>query len=136
MTVKINIQERTKLFAIRSIKAYSRIVEQKNFNDPATVLATRAFPCDFRRRGVARQFLRSSTSIGANCSEAVSAQSRKDFIHKYEIALKEARETQYWIEIFIKSEIVSKHLFSSLTEEINTVIKILVKIIKSSKSNL
>ena len=74
MTDNITIQERTQLFAIRAIKAYSRIVKQKNFSDPAVVLA--------------RQFLRSSTSIGANCSEAVSAQSRKDFINKYEIALK------------------------------------------------
>ena len=61
MTDNITIQERTQLFAIRAIKAYSRIVKQKNFSDPAVVLA--------------QQFLRSSTSIGANCSEAVSAQS-------------------------------------------------------------
>ena len=120
MIDNITIQERTKIFAIRSIKAYSRIVKQKKFNDPAVVLA--------------KQFLRSSTSIGANCSEAISAQSRKDFINKYEIALKEARETEYWIEIFVKSEIVSEHLFSSLTLEINSIIKILVKIIKSLKN--
>ena len=121
MTNGITIQERTKFFAIRCIKAYSRIVEQKNFSDPAVILA--------------KQFLRSSTSIGANCSEAVSAQSRKDFINKYEIALKEARETQYWMEIFVKSGIVSEHLLSSLQQEINSIIKILVKIIKSSKNN-
>ena len=121
MTDNITIQERTQLFAIRAIKAYSRIVKQKNFSDPAVVLA--------------RQFLRSSTSIGANCSEAVSAQSRKDFINKYEIALKEARETEYWIAIFIKSEIVSENLFRSLVQEINSIIKILVKIIKSLKNN-
>ena len=96
-------------------------MKQKNFSDPAVVLA--------------RQFLRSSTSIGANCSEAVSAQSRKDFINKYEIALKEARETEYWIAIFIKSEIVSENLFRSLVQEINSIIKILVKIIKSLKNN-
>ena len=121
MKNNITIQERTKVFAIRSIKAYCRIVQQKNFNDPAVVLA--------------KQFLRSSTSIGANCSEAVSAQSRKDFINKYEIALKEARETAYWVEIFIKSEIVSEHLFVSIVQEIETIIRILVKIIKTSKNN-
>ena len=122
MTENITIQERTKLFAIRSIRAYSRIIQNKNFNDPAVILS--------------KQFLRSSTSIGANCSEAVSAQSRKDFIHKYEIALKEARETEYWMEIFIKSEIVSEYLFSSLRKEIDIIIRTLVKIIKSSKNNL
>ncbi len=61
---KITIQERTKLFAIRSIKAYSRIIYNKKNNDLAVVLA--------------KQFLRSSTSIGANCQEAISAQSTKD----------------------------------------------------------
>ena len=82
---KITIQDRTKLFAIRSIRAYSRIINNKHFNDPGVILA--------------KQFLRSSTSIGANCKEAMSAQSRKDYISKYEIALKEARET------FMKSEV-------------------------------
>ena len=120
MTDNITIQERTKIFAIRCIKAYSRIIKQKTYSDPAVILA--------------KQFLRSSTSIGANCSEAVSAQSKKDFINKYEIALKEARETEYWIEIFVKSGIVSEHLFLSLTQEINSIIKILVKIIKSLKN--
>jgi four helix bundle protein len=117
----ITIQERTKLFAIRSIQAYARIISKKDFNDPGVILA--------------KQFLRSSTSIGANCKEAISAQSRKDFISKYEIALKEARETEYWIEIFIQSEIIPKQLFSSLLQEIDGIIRTLVKIIKSSKNN-
>ena len=115
----ITIQERTKLFAIRSIQAYSRMINRKDFNHPSVVLA--------------KQFLRSSTSIGANCKEAVSAQSRKDFINKYEIALKEARETEYWIEIFIASEIIPEKLFSSLLQEIDEIIRILVKILKSLK---
>ena len=75
----ITIQEQTKLFAIRAIQAYSRMINRKNFDHPSVVLA--------------KQFLRSSTSIGANCKEAISAQSSKDYINKYEIALKEARET-------------------------------------------
>ncbi len=118
---KITIQERTKLFAIRSIKAYSRIINNRNFNDPAVILA--------------KQFLRSSTSIGANCKEAVSAQSTRDYINKYEIALKEARETEYWIEIFIESEIISRNLFSSLLQEIDEIIRILAKTVKTSKDN-
>ena len=62
----ITIQEGSKLFAIPSIQAYSRIIKNQNLNDPSVILA--------------KLFLRSSTSIGANCKEAVSAQSRKDFI--------------------------------------------------------
>ena len=81
----ITIQEQTQLFAIRSIKAYSRMIDRKNFNDPAVVLA--------------KQFLCSSPSIGANCQEAISEPSTKDYVNKYEIALKEARET------FMKSEV-------------------------------
>ena len=114
------IQERTKLFAIRSIPAYSRMIDSKNFNDAGVILA--------------KQCLHYSTSIGANCSEAVSAQSRKDFIHKYEIALKEARETEYWIDIFITSKIIPEYLFSSL-RQINGIIRTLVKIIRSLKEN-
>ena len=73
--------------------------------------------------------------IRANCQEAISAQSTKDYINKYEIALKEARETEYWIEIFIQSEIIPKRLFSSLLQEIDEIIRILVKTVKSSKEN-
>ncbi len=117
----ITIQERTKLFAIRAIQAYSRMINRNNFDHPAVVLA--------------KQFLRSSTSIGANCKEAISAQSTKDYINKYEIALKEARETEYWIEIFIASEIIPENLFSSLLQEIDEIIRILVKAIKTAKTN-
>ena len=118
---RITIQERTKLFAIRCVKSYSQIIAQKNFNDPAVILA--------------KQFLRSSTSIGANCKESISAQSTRDFISKLEIALKEARETEYWIEIFVESEIVSRQKMSLLSREINEIIRTLVQIVKTSKEN-
>ena len=97
------------------------MINNRNFNDPAVILA--------------KQFLLSSTSIGASCKEAMSAQSTKDYIHKYEIALKEARETEYWIEIFIQSEIIPRSLFSSLLQEIDEIIRILAKTVKSSKEN-
>ncbi len=72
--VNISIQERTEEFAIRVIKAYSEL-NKRHFDDAVKVLS--------------KQFLKSGTSIGANCSEAKSAQSTKDFINKYSIALKE-----------------------------------------------
>ena len=118
---KISIQERTKKFAIRVINAYTQIIKAKHFNDAAVVLS--------------KQFLRSGTSIGANCKEAISAQSRKDFISKYEIALKEARETEYWIEIMIETNIVPKEKFSLLLSEIDGIIRTLVTIIKSLKKS-
>jgi four helix bundle protein len=116
------IQNRSKDFAIRIIKAYTQINKKGGYDDAAKVLS--------------KQFLRSGTSIGANCKEAISAQSRKDFIHKYGIALKEARETEYWIEIMIDTEIVPRQKFSLLLKEIDEIIRTLVTIIKSLKSDL
>ena len=112
------IQQKSEDFAIRVIKAYS-ILSKRRFDDAGKVLA--------------KQFLRSGTSIGANCAEAVYAQSRNDFISKYSIALKEASETKYWIKIMIKSELVREHEFSLMQEEIISIIKILTSIIKRLK---
>ena len=63
--------------------------------------------------------------ISANCSEAKYAQSIKDFVNKYSIALKEANETLYWIKIMIKSELVSESRFQYMIEENERIIKIL-----------
>jgi four helix bundle protein len=116
---EITIQKRSEDFAVRVIKAYAVLVK-RNFDDAAKVLA--------------KQFLRSGTSIGANCAEAIYAQSRNDFISKYSIALKEASETKYWINIMIKSELVSKQEFSLMYEEVERIIKILTSIIESLKA--
>ncbi|VEP12668.1 conserved hypothetical protein [Hyella patelloides LEGE 07179] len=118
---KESIQVRTKKFAVRVVFAYTEILKKSTYNDAVVVLA--------------KQFLRAGTSIGANCKEAISAQSTKDFIHKYEVALKEARETEYWIEIMIDTEIVPKQRFRLLLQEIDSIIRILVATIKSLKTN-
>ena len=115
------IQCKTKQFAIRVVLAYTEIIKKSHYDDAAKVLA--------------KQFLRSGTSVGANCKEAVSAQSKKDFIHKYEIALKEARETEYWIEIMIETKLIPEQKFALLLKEIDSIIRILVATIKSLKSN-
>ncbi|NEQ37829.1 MAG: four helix bundle protein [Okeania sp. SIO3I5] len=116
--VNISIQERTENFAIRVVKTYSEL-NKRDFDDAGKV--------------VSKQFLRSGTSIGANCSEAKYAQSTKDFINKYSIALKEASETLYWIKIMIKSEIVSKSRFQNMIEENERIIKILTASINKLK---
>ena len=72
--------------------------------------------------------------IRANCSEARYAQSTKDFINKYSIALKEANETLYWIKIMIKSELVSKSRFQKMIEENERIIKILTASINKLKA--
>ncbi len=110
------IEKKSFEFAIKIIELYKKLNEQKEF-----VLS--------------KQVLRSGTSIGANVNEAHSAESKKDFISKMSISLKEARETKYWLlllrESFLYKEDLS--LYLNLNEEI---IKILVSIIKTSKKNL
>ncbi|MEM8780617.1 MAG: four helix bundle protein [Cyanobacteria bacterium P01_G01_bin.49] len=72
--------------------------------------------------------------IGANCSEAKYAQSRKDFINKYSIAIKEANETLYWMRIMINSNLISNHEFSQMMTENETIIKILTASINKLKT--
>lgn len=105
----IPITDRTKAFAIRIIKACSFL---NAHSDVARTLS--------------KQLLRSATSIGANVRESRSAQSDRDFLSKMEIALKEARETQYWLELLIESDIVKPEKFKPLLEEASEIVAILV----------
>ena len=85
-----------------------------------------------RKYIVARQLLKSGTSIGANVHEAQNAESRADFIHKIKIALKEAEESHYWLKI--SQAAPSYPNPDDLTEDINTIKRILSKIILTSKN--
>ena len=84
-------------------------------------------------RTLARQLLRAGTSIGANVEEAQAGQSKADFISKYAIALKEARETLYWLKLFSESEILSDSRISDLRSEAEEITRILGAIIVSAK---
>jgi four helix bundle protein len=86
-----------------------------------------------RKFVVANQLLKSGTSIGANVHEAQNAESKLDFIHKLKIAHKEADETMYWLTIFEKS---NSYPTSDLKDKLQIIIKILSKIIASTKNNL
>jgi four helix bundle protein len=85
-----------------------------------------------RKYVIARQLLRSSTSIGANVFEAQNAESKADFIHKMKIAAKEASETLYWLILCERSK--SYRYDPKLKNDLDEIIKILSKIIASSKS--
>lgn len=82
---------------------------------------------------ISRQLLKSGTSIGANIREAQNAESKNDFIHKFKIAAKEGDETMYWLEIC--KEIDSYPFNESLIEDLNSINRIINKIISSSKQN-
>lgn len=84
-------------------------------------------------RTLANQLLRSATSIGANVEEGQGSQSRADFIAKYSIACKEARETHYWLRLLAASEIVAETKLQDLIDEANQLVAILTTIIKKTK---
>lgn len=101
-------------FALEIIE-YSEVLEEK------------------RKYVIARQLLKSGTSIGANVREAQNAESKADFIHKMKIAAKEADETEYWLILSEMSKNYPKN--ELLTEKLKSIIIILSKIISTSKSH-
>ena len=83
---------------------------------------------------LSRQILRSGTSIGANVRESKNAQSTLDFINKLSIALKEADETSYWLELLVESEIIDQQQYEELIIDVKEIIAILTSSIKTLKS--
>jgi len=110
------IKEKSFKFALRIVKLYQFLVDKKEF-----VLS--------------KQLLRSGTSIGANVREAEHAESKADFIHKMAISLKEANESDYWIELLYQSSYISATEYSSIKPDIVELIKLLTSIVKTSKQN-
>ena len=82
------------------------------------------------------QLERSATSIGANVHEANYAHGKADFIAKLQIALKECYETEYWLELFVKSEILSRDDAMELYNQCGTIRRILIASINTAKANL
>ena len=109
------IQQKTYDFASRFIKAYKFLVsEQKEY-----VLS--------------KQLLRSGTSIGANVEEALAASSTADFIHKLNIAAKEARETSYWLRLLHDNDFLPESAFESIHAHNLEITKILSSILLTTK---
>lgn len=87
-------------------------------------------------RDISRQLLRSGTSIGANAEEAQAAQSKPDFISKNSIALKEARETHYWLRLVIAAKLLPERRLVDLRDEAEELKLILGSIVVSAKRGL
>ena len=81
------------------------------------------------------QLERSSTSIGANIHEANYAHSKSDFVAKFQIALKECYETEYWLELFVKSELLDQEVAKDLYNQCGTIRRILIASINTAKEN-
>jgi four helix bundle protein len=87
-------------------------------------------------RVIARQMLRSGTSVGANLEEASAAQSKPDFISKCSIAAKEARETRYWLRLLTGCRSMKQSRIAPLIEESSEIVAILTAIVKNAESSL
>ena len=108
------IATKSKVFAIRCINLYKYLTDNK------------------KEFVMAKQLLRCGTRIGANVKEGLRGQTKPDFAAKMSIALKEASETEYWIELLKESSILSEMESESLLEDCVELIKILTSIVKSS----
>ena len=80
-----------------------------------------------------KQVLRSGTAIGSHIEEAQASESRKDFVHKYSLALKESRETHYWLRLLISADVVAATRLDPLKQEANELIAILTTICKKNR---
>lgn len=111
------IAEKTKSFALRIIRLYQFLVNEK------------------QEFVLSKQILRSGTSIGANVKEGLYGQTKPDFYYKMHIALKEAAETEYWLELLHESGILSPAQFEDIYKDCSEIIALLVAISKTQNDN-
>ena len=114
--VENNIYEISKAFAVRMVNLYSYLTENR------------------KEFVMSKQLLRAGTSIGANVFEGKQAQSRADFTSKMNIALKEASESGYWIDLLYDTHYLSDTEYQSLFSDCKRIIAVLTKIVKSTKN--
>jgi four helix bundle protein len=111
-------------------------VKDKSYKFAVRIVRLCKYLMDEKREFIlSKQLLRSGTSIGANVKEALHGESRADFIHKLSIALKEASETEYWLELLLETEYLDRPKFDSINQDCQELLKLLISIIKSSKQN-
>ncbi|MGN1086682.1 MAG: four helix bundle protein [Porcipelethomonas sp.] len=108
------VLEKSKMFSIRIVKLYQYLTKKNEFV-------------------MSKQILRCGTSIGANITEGNYAQSHADFISKMNIALKEAAETEYWLELLRDTEFITEQQFKSIHTDCSELIKLLIVIIRNAK---
>lgn len=112
------ILDKSKLFALSIIELYKYLCTEK------------------REFVLSKQILRSGTSIGANAKEASLSQSKKDFIAKLSISLKEAGETEYWLELLYDANFINETKYNFLYNMNKEIIRIITSILKTARNNL
>ena len=116
--IENNVYEIASNFAIRIVNLYKYLIESRN------------------EHVMSKQLLRAGTSIGANAFEGKNAFSREDFAYKMSIALKEAGESGFWIDILHRSRYLDDTQYDSLYQDWNHLYAVLVKIVKSTKPQI
>ena len=112
------------------------VVKNKSFAFALRVVKMYQFLCEQKKEFVlSKQLLRSGTAVGALVREAEQAESPADFIHKMAIALKEANETEYWIELLFQSNYLDETSYNSIKADSTEILKLLISIIKTTKHN-
>jgi len=112
------VQEKSYAFALRIVKLYRWLCEEK------------------KEYVLSKQLLRSGTSIGANVEEAIGGQSEKDFTSKMMIAYKETRETHYWLRLMRDSDLIDQPAFESVINDSDELLKLLGSITKTMKDKI
>ena len=109
----------------------NNVISEKSMDFAIRIVNLYKYLCDEKKEFIlSKQVLRSGTSIGANISESENAQSRSDFKSKLSIALKEACETKYWLELLFRTDYIEEKHFKSINDDCTEIIKILTSIVK------
>ena len=112
------------------------VLQKKSYGFSLRIINAYKYLVDHQEYVISKQILRSGTSIGANCRESINAQSTLDFVNKLNIALKEADETAYWLELLHDGKYISEESFSSIYADCIELVKLLTKIIKTTKEKI
>ena len=112
------VQRKTREFAVRVVRFCRHLQDER------------------REYVLGQQLLKSGTSIGANVAESANAQSGKDFLSKMNIALKEATETKYWLDILFESETISRQVYDPLYADACEIERLLTAIVKTTRNKL
>ena len=109
------VYDKALAYAIRIVRLYKYLAEEK------------------QERVMSKQLLRCGTSIGANVSEALAAESTMDFVHKLAISQKETKETQYWLTLLYKTDYITEVQYQSMADDCQELYKMITSIILSTK---
>ena len=111
----------------------NNVLKEKSFLFAKRVVYCAKYLQEKKEYVLSKQLLRSGTAIGALAREAEMAESKRDFVHKMHIALKEANETDYWLDLLIETEFLNQTDGACLKSDCIEILKLLVSIVKSSK---